>query len=157
MPTPAEIDEQVTLERKQIKQGLEKLKDNTIKLQDKSYASATVYGVSSITELIPLVVDQINDTNHRIKKGKTGVAFAEIRQFLADIEPSAAAAIACKVTFDKVFSSKPKSNQLQNVTDSIGKAIEDECMIRHYERSVPGTAHHQRTTGTKPVELSRRW
>ena len=141
MPTPAEIDEQVTLERKQIKHGLEKLRDNTVKLQDKSYASATVYGVSSIAELIPLVVEQINDTNHRIKKGKTGVAFAEIRQFLADIEPSAAAAIACKVTFDKVFSSKQKANQLQNVTDAIGKAIEDECMIRHYERSVPGLLH----------------
>jgi len=141
MPTPAEIDEQVTLERKQIKKGLEKLKDNTVKLQDKSYASATVYGVSYITKLIPLVVDKINDTNHRIKKGKTGVAFAEIRQFLADIEPSAAAAIACKVTFDKVFSSKRKANLLQNVTDSIGKAVEDECMIRHYERSVPGLLH----------------
>ena len=61
-----------------------------------------------------------------------------------DIEPEAAAAIACKVVFDKVFSSKPKSSLVQNVTDSIGQAIENECMMRYYERNVPGLAYHQR-------------
>jgi len=70
-----------------------------------------------------------------------GKPFVEIKKFLADIEPEAAAAIACKVTFDKVFSSKPKANQLQNVTDAIGKAIEDECTIRHYETNCPGLLH----------------
>ena len=141
MPTPAQIDEQITLEREQIRQGLERLRDNTVKLQDKEYASASVYGVSSIEDLLPKVVQQIKDTANRIHEGKTGVAFAEIRHYLADIEPEAAAAIACKVTFDKVFSSKRKANQLQNVTDAIGKAVEDECMIRHYEQNVPGLLH----------------
>jgi len=141
MPTPAQIDEQIELEREQIRQGLERLRDNTIKLQDKEYASASVYGVSSIEELLPKVIQQIKDTANRINEGKTGAAFAEIRHYLADIEPEAAAAIACKVTFDKVFSSKRKANQLQNVTDAIGKAVEDECMIRHYERNVPGLLH----------------
>jgi len=126
MPTPAQIDEQIELEREQIRQGLERLRDNTVKLQDKEYASASVYGVSSIEELLPKVIQQIKGTANRINEGKTGAAFAEIRQYLADIEPEAAAAIACKVTFDKVFSSKRKANQLQNVTDAIGKAVEDE-------------------------------
>ena len=65
--------------------------------------------------------------------------------YLKDIEPEAAAAIACKVTFDKVFSPKPKSNLVQNVTDAIGQAIENECMMRYYERNVPGlAAYYQR-------------
>lgn len=141
MPTPAQIDEQILLEREQIRQGLERLRDNTVKLQDKEYASASVYGVSSIEELLPKVIQQIKDTAARAKRGFVGVDFAHIKQYLADIEPEAAAAIACKVTFDKVFSSKRKANQLQNVTDAIGKAVEDECMIRYYERNVPGLLH----------------
>ena len=138
MHTEAQIQEQITLEREQIRQGLERLRDNTVKLQDKEYASASVYGVSSIEELLPKVIQQIKDTNERIHQRHLGRHLAAIHEYLADIEPEAAAAIACKVTFDKVFSSKRKANQLQNVTDAIGKAVEDECMIRHYERNVPG-------------------
>ena len=138
MPTPAQIEEQVELEREQIRQGLKQLRDNTRSLEDKSYASASVYGVASIETLIPLVVKRIEATHKRIKEGKTGQAFAEIRAYLADVEPEVAAAIASKVTFDTVFSTKPNSNKLQNVTDAIGQAVENECMMRHYERSVPG-------------------
>ena len=126
------------LEREQIRQGLKQLTDNQRKLEDKEYASASVYGVASIEQLLPLVVGRIQATTNRIKEGKTGVAFREIQQYLADIEPEAAAAIACKVTFDKVFSNKAKANQVQNVTDAIGQAVENECMMRHYEREVPG-------------------
>ena len=138
MPTPAQIEEQVTLERDQIRQGLKALRDNTRKLEAKDYASASVYGVASVQTLIPLVVNQILSTSNRIHEGKTGTAFAEIRHYLADVEPEVAAAIACKVTFDKVFSYKPSNSQVQNVSDAIGSALESECMMRHYERSVPG-------------------
>ena len=37
-----------------------------------------------------------------------------------------------------MFSPKPKSNLVQNVTDAIGTAVENECMMRYYERNVPG-------------------
>jgi DNA-directed RNA polymerase len=141
LATPAEIEQQVKLEREQIAQGLAQLQDNTSKLEDKDYASATVYGVASIEQLIPLVVERIEHTNSRIHLGKNGVAFREIREFLKDIEPEAAASIACKVTFDKVFSSKPRNSTVQNVTDAIGQAIENECMMRFYERNVPGLLH----------------
>ena len=138
MPTPAQIDEQIALEREQIKQGLKELRDNTYKLEEKSYASASVYGVVSIDQLLPLVVARIQDTHLRIRQGNAGVAFAEIIQYLADIEPEAASAIALKVTFDKVFSNKPGQSTVTNVTAAIGQAVENECMMRHYERKVPG-------------------
>ena len=141
MPTPAEIDEQIQLEREQIRQGLKELRRNTRKLEEKEYASAAVYGVASIQTLIPLVSKQIEDTVLRIKKGKTGAHFADIWQFLSDVEPDTAAAIAAKVTMDKVFSPKKGSSQLQNVADAIGQAVENECMMRHYESKCPGLLH----------------
>ena len=141
MATPAEIQAQVDLEREQVRQGLKKLRENIEKLEEKEYASASVYGVTSIEQLLPLVVERIQKTTNRIKEGKTGVAFREIQQYLADIEPEAAAAIACKVTFDKVFGVKKASSLVPNVTDAVGQAVENECMMRHYERNVPGLLH----------------
>jgi DNA-directed RNA polymerase len=138
MPTPSQIDEQIKLERDQISQGLKRLRKNTKQLEEKSYGSATVYGISSIDTLLPLVVERIKETNNRIKEGKTGKSFKEIQHYLANLEPLAAAAIACKLTFDKVFSFKEGSNVLVNVCDSIGKAVEDECQMRHYETAAPG-------------------
>jgi len=138
LPTPAQIDEQIALEREQIRQGLKELRDNTYKLEDKSYASASIYGVVSIEQLLPDIVDRITGTSNRVRQGSAGVAFAEIIRYLQDLEAEAAAAIALKVTFDKVFSIKPGQSVITNITDAIGTAVENECMMRHYERNVPG-------------------
>ena len=115
MATPQQIAEQVALERDQIRQGLKRLRKQTKDLEQKDYASASVYGIASIDTLLPLVVGRIKETNNRIKEGKTGRSFKEIQRYLADLEPLAAAAIALKLTFDKVFSYKDGSNQLVNV------------------------------------------
>ena len=72
MATPAQIEEQVNFEREAIRQGLERLRKNTKDLEDKSYASATVYGCSSISSLLPVVTQRIEDTNNRIREGKIG-------------------------------------------------------------------------------------
>ena len=141
MPTPAEIDEQIQLERDAISQGLKRLHKNTYDLESKSYASATVYGAASIDTLLPLVVARIEDTTARLTKGQAGKAFKEIQQYLADVEPLVAAALAVKLTFDKVFSDKDKSNQTVNVCDAIGLAVEQECQMRHYETHAPGLLH----------------
>ena len=138
MPTPAQIDEQIALERQQIRLGLKQLHDNQKKLEDKSYASASIYGVVSIEQLLPDIVDRITSTKSRLNKGEAGIQFAAIRQYLTGIEPEAAAAIALKVTFDKVFSTKQGSSLVTNVTAAIGQAIEQECLMRHYEDKVPG-------------------
>ena len=54
------------------------------------------------------------------------------------MDAESAAVIACKITFDKVFGYKDKSNLLANVCDSIGQAVEVECHISHYEEHAPG-------------------
>ena len=51
----------------------------------------------------------------------------------------AAAAIALKVTFDKVFSAKEDSNQLVRMSQKLlVKRLEQECQMRYYERVCPG-------------------
>ena len=81
MATPNQIEQQIKLERDQIKQGLRRLHSNTRKLEEKSYASATVYGVTSIDALLPIVVKRIEDTTHdRLTRG-TGYQFQLIKNF----------------------------------------------------------------------------
>ena len=91
MPTPEQIDEQVKLEREAISCGLKRLQDQTIKLEDQSYASATIYGISSIDTLLPLLIERIEKTNLKIRKGKFGVAFKDIHSQLASIDTESAA------------------------------------------------------------------
>ncbi len=138
MPTPEQINEQVELEREAISLGLKRLRDQTLRLENQNYASASIYGISSIDTLLPLVVDRIKSTNNRIHERNYGHAFKDIHQYLKDVEPLAAAAIACKITFDKVFGYKEGSNQAVNVCDSIGIAVENECQMKHYEQHAPG-------------------
>ena len=127
MATPAQIEEQVNFERNAIKEGAERLSKNTKDLEQKAYASATVYGCSSISTLLPLVTKRIEETQLRIRKGCVGRDFKELHQYLEPIEPGIAGAIALKITFDKVFSYKDKGSLLINVCESIGIACVCVC------------------------------
>ena len=138
MPTPAQIDEQINHERDAIAHGLKRLKENTRRLEERDYASASIYGITTIDALLPVVVERIKETNNRIHEGCVGKSFKEIKQYLSDIEPLAAAAIACKITIDKVFSTKEGSRSLTRIAEAIGKGVENECQMRHYEFHAPG-------------------
>ena len=142
MPTPSQIDEQVRLERDQIKQGINLLRDNTERLEEKSYSSASLYGITSIRDLLPLVIEEIESCKKKLKKGHNGVAFKEVYKYLENVDSGILAAITCKILIDKVFSTKDKSNYLTNVSSSIGNAVEDECLITYYETTVPGLLNH---------------
>ena len=136
------IAKQLENERLQIHLGEKTLERNTTKAEGKAYASSTIYGVASIQELIPHVEKEIEGIGMRLRKGQAGVAFKEIRDYLADIEPLVASGIVCKVTFDKVFSYKTDTdNILTNVYDAIGKAVMQECQMRYYQRKAPGLLH----------------
>ena len=155
MPTPAQIDEQIQLERDAVASGLSKLRKQTEKLERQSYSSATIYGVASIDTMLPLVIKEIEDTvSYRIHR-QAGKNYAEIMRYLRDVEPMAAAAIGCKVLFDRVFSYDKKGNYLCSVAEAIGQALENECQMRHYETVAPGLLHtlkknyYHRSIGTQ--------
>ena len=84
--TPTLIDEQVKLEREAVSQGLKRLTDQTIKLENQSYASATVYGISSIDSLLPAVIERIDKTKLKIHKGTFGQTFRDIHVYLSGID-----------------------------------------------------------------------
>ena len=58
-PTQHQVNEQENLERRQISGGLSKLNKDTQKLEQKEYASATVYGRCSIDRVLPTVIEGI--------------------------------------------------------------------------------------------------
>jgi len=141
-PTEAQIEEQLEWERHAKAQGLSRLHQQTAKLEAQDYASASIYGIASIDTIMPRVIAEIERTvEYRVKRGKNGVAYKEIAQYLADIEAMACAAITLKVIFDKVFSLKDDANMDVNVADAVGTAVEQECQMRWYEREVPGLLH----------------
>lgn len=146
MATPAQIEEETNLERKAISQGSRNLWDNTAKLEERSYASATIYGVACIQALLPKLVEYIDETAFaRIEKGDNGPLFAEISNHLSDLETHAMAAIAIKVTFDRVFSHRPNANTVTEVVTAIGGAVEQECQMRWYEQADPDLLHKIKT------------
>ena len=138
MPSPAQIEEQFQLETYQKTEGLKRIESNRTKLESKNYASATVYGISCLAELIPVTVERIKETRLRIKRGQTGKNFVLINRYLSNLEDETLAIIACKIAFDNVFGRKPNSNHACNITESIGSAVENEAKMRHYESKASG-------------------
>ena len=155
MATPSEIDRQVKFEREAIRLGVEKLHKNVKDLEKKDYASSSVYGCASINALLPDLIKQIEETRGRISKGAAGKGFKEIHAYLEPIDIQAAAAIALKLTFDKVFGTQDGCNLLVKVAESIGQAIEQEAQMQYYEREYPGLLntikknYWHNTTGTQ--------
>ena len=133
MVSPALIEEQIELEKRAIAIGQQRLLDNTKRMEKRSYASATIYGATSIQAGLQAVSEVIEATLRRIHAGQNGIDFATIHQYLAEVEPEAAAAIALKLVFDKVFSPKDRANEIASVITSIGQALEQECQLRWYQ------------------------
>ena len=141
MVNPELIEAQIKLERDAIRYGIAKLNTNVEKCEQQEYASGSIYGLSIIQELIPVVEAELEKTRSRIKRGQNGFRVKEIAHYLDNIEAIELAGIALKITFDKVFSKKKDRKRkmppwcLANVITSIGTAVEHECQMRFYEVS----------------------
>ena len=137
MPTTADLEKQERFERKQIKGGLERFRSNTKKLIDKDYASATVFGSSSIETLLPYLVNYIDKKKEERQKLLVGRQLHLIPYLIA-LDSESQAAITAKITFDKLFSPRKDNSKVANVVQAIGSAIEAECQMKYYEASGPG-------------------
>ena len=137
MATPRQISKQFTLEKEAISCGRQRLQESTQRLEEKSYASASVYGTASISAALPLVIKEIDSSVSKLKKGAAGQHYQPVAQYLIDLEPLAIATIALKVIFDNVFSMKRDSDILANVLVSVGSALESECKFRWYRANYP--------------------
>ena len=142
MATPAEIDEQIKLERTAISRGRRRFKKMTAKLEGQAYASATVYGSSLVNSITPLMAAKIEECRVMYRAGHNGRYFKDLADHLDDIEPEALATITIKVLIDQLFlratiTDRPP-NTLANVTINIGIAVMLEVQMRHYEKAAPG-------------------
>jgi len=134
-----QLPRQFALEAEAIACGKQRLQESIKKLEQKSYASASVYGVASIREALPVLVKQIEDTRWRMTKGQAGKFYKPIAQYLDELEPLAIATIILKVTFDKVFSTPDSkhADKLTSILQAVGAALEAECKFRWYKREHP--------------------
>ena len=159
MATPAQIEAQVTLERECIRCGIDKLHKDTNKAEQREYASASIYGQASIAASQEAIAEAIQSTfDYKVTRGKSGVAFAQVHQYLNQFnDPKQAhilANIALKRTFDTVFSRKRKDaksspNTVSNVCVNIGAAVEAECQMRWYESQNGGLYNSIKTKLSK--------
>ena len=131
------IDAQESLERRQITGGLNRLRKQTKDLEEKAYASATDYGRASIDTLLPHIINRIQEKFDKASKSATGYQ-RELLSYIMALDAESSAAIACKRTFDKVFSFKKDDNKVTKIAEAIGSAVESELQMRHYEQTAPG-------------------
>ena len=127
------IERQVKLEEENVAYGLKKLRKQTQKLEDQNYASASVYGNSFVSELMPRLVEHLANTEHRIKTRRNGAMYKEISFLLEQLSKEEASLIALKVFIDNVFSSDDDRQLVANLYSVIGSSIEAECKIRYFK------------------------
>ena len=101
MLTEKQIEDQQEFERKQISGGLHKLRSNTTKLEEKTYASATVYGSACVNSIMPDLIAFIDSKKERYKTiGAKDNVLLHKHVFPADT--AVQALLTCKVVFDHV-------------------------------------------------------
>ena len=137
MATPSEIQQQIELEREALSCGKEKLHASLQRLQEKSYASASVYGTASISSALPSVMKDIDTCRAKLRKGQAGQYYRPVAEHLDNLESLAIATIGLKMTFDLVFSMKRDADLLPTIIVSIGTSLEHECRFRWYKENHP--------------------
>ena len=136
MLTEKQIDDQQEFERKQINGGLHKLRSNTEKLEEKTYASATVYGSACVNSIMPDLIAFIDSKKERYKTigAKDNVL---LHKHVFPANTAVQALLICKVVFDHVFSPREKQHFITNIALAIGAALEAEAQMEYYEQEAP--------------------
>ena len=138
-PSITQIDEQIQLEKEAISQGLTRLQDQTIKLENQSYASASIYGITSIDTLLPSIIERIDKTKLKIHKGTFGQTFKEIHAYLTPIDSQSAAVIACKITeyaYSKQSAAKKRVAKIMAKAESTFLLVTQDSFHHMYPKEV---------------------
>ena len=137
MPTPIEVERQIDFERKQIRGGLEKLRKDTKNLEEKTYASATVYGSVAISEIMIDLIDFINKKKKKYREQGCGKDMRLHAKYTLPIDTDIQALLIAKVTFDHVFSPRKVNHNVSTISIAAGHAIEGEAQMAYYESHGP--------------------
>ena len=136
MLTEKQIEDQQEFERKCISGGLERLRSRTRDLEEKTYASATVYGSSFVNSILPNLIAVIDTKKEKAKKQGAHLG-AIVNNNLMPVASDLQALLTCKVVFDHVFSARSNKHVVTTIALAVGAAIEGECQMRYYETEAP--------------------
>ena len=136
MLTDKQIEDQREFERRQIQGGKARLHSNTKKLEEKTYASATVYGSSCVSSILPDLIAFIDSKKEKYKR-IAGAHQVIVHKHILPVASDLQALLVCKVVFDYVFSNKVKNRQIINIATAVGHAIEAECQMSYYDKEAP--------------------
>ena len=137
MLTEQQIEDQKEFERKQISGGLDRLHSNTKKLEEKTYASATVYGSACMSSILPDLISFIESKKSKYLKIGGGHSMHVFHNHILPNDSSIQAMLACKVVFDHVFSPTSKKHTLTSIARAVGSALEGEAQMEYYEKEAP--------------------
>jgi DNA-directed RNA polymerase len=138
MLTEKQIEDQQEFERKQISGGLHKLMTNTKKLEDKDYASATVYGSSCMKSILPDLIAYIDEKKDKYLRFNAAKDKDIFHKHILPSDSPVQALIATKIVFDMVFSPISKKHRLTPIAEAVGKALEAEAQMEYYENEAKG-------------------
>ena len=136
MLTDKQIEDQKEFERKQISGGLDKLRANTKKLEDQTYASATVYGSACMSSILPDLIAFIDSKKEKYLN-MAGKNMQVFQGYILPTDSPVQALLCCKVVFDHVFSPLSKKHGLTTIAKAVGSALEGEAQMEYYERTAP--------------------
>ena len=136
MLTQKQIEQQEAFERKQIRGGIDKLNSDTTKLEEKTYASATVYGSSCMNSILPDLIAYIDEKKKKYSRfaGKDAVV---VHNHIVPFDSEIQALLTCKVVFDHVFAPRQTKQALTNTALAVGQALEGDCQMLYYEQKAP--------------------
>jgi DNA-directed RNA polymerase len=136
MLTEKQIEDQEEFERKQISGGLHKLRSNTTKLEEKTYASATVYGSACVNSIMPDLIAFIDSKKDKFLT-QAGRNFHVFHKHILPSSSEIQALLTCKVVFDHVFSPQHKKHLITTIAMAIGTALEAEAQMEYYDKEAP--------------------
>mgnify|MGYP005741704329 CR=1 FL=1 len=136
MLTEKQIEDQQEFERRQISGGLQKLRSNTTKLEEKTYASATVYGSACVNSIMPDLIAFIDSKKDKFLT-QAGRNFHVFHKHILPSSSEIQALLTCKVVFDHVFSPQQKKHLITTIAMAIGTALEAEAQMEYYDKEAP--------------------
>lgn len=143
---------QLNRELGQRTEARDRLKRNTLKAEQKGYASSAVYNQKILKDSTAKIGNRLEKRLHHLRRGNAGVDAVIIDKHLKDTDKNVIALLTMKVAMDVLGKeSKPKFVEL---SIAIGRAIETELRLNHYHKEDPElyrrveTGFH-RSTGTR--------
>jgi DNA-directed RNA polymerase len=150
------IARQLALETAMDKEGQARLKSRTLRAEERSYASGTVYGKKALEAALGATGEEIAKGLSRITNGSPGADHKLIRDRIGEADPNVMALLALKCCLDILGRLGGKDNKLTytNVATAIGKGVQIELRLDYYKQQDPKlfktvTERFHKSTGTQ--------